>query len=333
MSARDSTLGTSTGTAITWGPLISSTVMNYLESGMLRDQVHKNSPLWKWLNEKGRLKTLTGGERIKLPMMHQDSGNFKRYAGLEVLDVSGYDGVTNVFYDWKQAASAVVVSGLDKRANQGESRIRDLTKDKTFQAESALADNLASDAYSDGCANGSKQITGLAAMIVDAPTSGTYATVNSENNDKWRNQVATSVGNAAVNLVPNLRTVYNDCTEIAGVDGEPDGLFMSQTEAETLESLITPAIRYSPGGEGQMSIKPKYRAADVMWEAKCQSGTVYVLNSRHVFLFVHRDANLTSSEVGMQSPVNQDAFIVPILFQGNMGTNLRSALGKLVGIT
>jgi hypothetical protein len=307
--------------------------MNYLDSGMLRDQVHNKSPLWKWLRSGNRIKKLTGGERIKLPVMYEGSGNFKHYSGLEALDPTGYEGVTNAFYDWKQAAVSVVISGLDKRSNQGESRIRDLTKDKIFQAEATLADNLATDAYSNGTSSGNKQTDGLLAMVATTTTSGTYADINFGNNDKWRNQIATGVGNAAVNFLPNLRTTYNDCTEIAGVDGEPDGIFTTQTMAETLEALVVPAIRYTGGGTSELSSKPTFRGASINWEAKCQSGVCYILNSRHMFSFVHRDADFAMADGGLQNPVNQDAFIAPILWQGNMGTNLRSALGKLTGLT
>ena len=322
---------------LVWGPLLSSTTMKYLESGKLRDQVHNKSPLWKWLRENSRLRTLSGGERIKLPMMHQGSGNFKRYSGDEVLNPTGYEGITNAFFDWKQAATTILINGLEKRSNQGESKVRDLLKDKLFQAEATLADNLATDAYSSGSANGSKQTTGLEAMI-STSTSGTYADIafapaGGASNDKWDNQRQTSVGNAAVNLLPKLRTSYNDCTEIAGVDGEPDAIFTTQTMAETLESLIVPAIRYTGGGESDLSSKPRFRAANIHWEAKCPSGTLYVLNSNHIFAFVHKDANFSMVEAGLQNPVNQDAWIAPILWQGNMGTNLRSALGKLTGLT
>jgi hypothetical protein len=48
---------------------------------------------------------------------------------------------------------------------------------------------------------------------------------------------------------------------------------------------------------------------------------------------VHRDAYFSMGPEGMQSPVNQDSFLAPILFQGNMGCNLRSSLGKLTGLT
>jgi len=318
---------------IVWGPLLSSTLMEYLNSGSLLNQVHNRSPLLKYLRGSNRIKTLTGGERIKVPVMYEDSGNITHYAGLESFDPSGYDGITNAFYDWKQTAGMVVISGLEKRSNQGENRVRDLAKDKIMQTESGLADTQATDAYSDGTANGSKQTTGLAAMIATTNTSGTYADINFGNNTKWRNQVITGVGNGAVNLIPNLRTLYNDCIEIAGVKGQPDAIFTTQTEAETLEAVITPAVRYSPGGDGELSIKPVYRGASINWEAKCQSGTLYVLNSNHVFYFVHREANFSMNPEGFQRPINQDALAAQILWQGNMGTDLRASLGKLTGIT
>ena len=36
---------------------------------------------------------------------------------------------------------------------------------------------------------------------------------------------------------------------------------------------------------------------------------------------------------GFQRPINQDALVAQLLYQGNMGTDLRSALGKLTGIS
>ena len=320
---------------ITWGPLLSATLMEYIRSGQLLDQVHNKSPLLKWLREGKRLRVLSGGERIKVPVMYEDSGNFKRYSGLEALDVTGYEGVTNAFYNWKQASAAAIVSGLDQRSNLGENQIRDLVKDKIFQAESALADNLATDAYSNGTANGSKQTAGLQAMVEADPTDAgsSYADIDTTTNTKWRNQTTTSVGNGAVNLLPKLRTLYNDCTELSGTVGEADGIFTGQTEAETLEALVQPAVRYAPGGTGELSIRPVYRGATIHWESKCPSGYLYLLNSNHIFFFVHRDANLSMNSEGFQRPINQDAQVAQILYQGNLGTDLRASLGQLSGIT
>jgi hypothetical protein len=318
---------------VSWGPVLATTLMNYIDSGKFRDQAHSRSPLWKFLREGKRIKRLTGGERIKLPLVYEGSGNFKRYGGLEPLDVSGYDGVTNAFFNWKQAAVAAVISGLDSRNNQGENQVRDLWKTKIEQAEAEMGDNLATDAYSDGTATGSKQMAGLAAMIATTITSGTYADIDTAVNTKWRNQVQTSIGAAAVNLLPYLRTLYNDCTEVASVEGEPDALFTTQTLAEVLEALTLPAVRYVGGGEADLSTKPKYRNAKIYWEAKCQSGIGYLLNSNHLFMFVHKDADMSMLPAGKQQPVNQDAFAAPIIWQGNMACNLRAALGKFTGAT
>jgi len=318
---------------ITWGSLLSATLMKYLDSGALLDAVHNRSPLWKWAREKKRLRVLTGGERVSVPVMYEDSGNYTRYSGLELIDVTGYEGTTRAFFPWVQAASAVVMSGLDQRSNRGETQVRDIAKDKVMQAESNLSDNLATDGYSDGTAQGSRQIAGLAAMVATTTTSGTYASINTASNTKWRNNAIASVGNAAANLLPQLRVLYNDCTEVAGIKGKPDGIFTTQGSAEALESLIQPAIRYTGESKGELSIEPYFRGAPIMWEAKCQSGTLYLLNSAHFFHFVHKDANLSMNPEGFQRPINQDALVAQILYQGNFGTDLRSSLGKLTGIS
>ena len=50
-------------------------------------------------------------------------------------------------------------------------------------------------------------------------------------------------------------------------------------------------------------------------------------------LFVHSDANFAMAEGGFQKPINQDALVTQILFQGNMACNNRRKNGKLAGVT
>lgn len=319
--------------SITWGSVVSTTLMNYIDSGKLRDQVFNRSPLLKWLRSGNRVKKLSGGERIRVSLMFDGSGNYKRYSGYEVLDVTPYDGQTTPTFDWKQASTAVSLSGLEKRSNMGESQVRDLAKDRVFQAESTLADGLASDAFSDGTANGSKQLTGLEAMVATTTTSGTYASVNTANNTKWRNNAVASVGAASSNLLSNLRTQYNNCIIVNGVEGEPDAIVTTQTVAEALEALVIPSIRYTGGGTSDLSSEPMFRGTKIMWDSKCPSGTLYILNSKHMFLFVHKDADLAMDPEGLRKPINQDAWVCPILFQGNMACNMRSCFSKLTGIS
>lgn len=318
-----------------WGPLLSSTLMAYLDSGKLHDQVFSSSALLKWLRGGKRIRVMNGGERLRLALLTEGSGNFKRYGSYEALDTTPATGQTNAFFNWKQAATTVSINGLEKRSNQGEARVRDLAKDKVMQSQATLAENLATDVVSDGTLDANKQITGLAAMLPDDPTTNTtYADINQSTNAVWRNQVQLAVGAGAVNLVPKLRTLFNDCQEGQSDTSAPDGLFMPQAVHEVAESVIVPAIRYSGGGgDGEMSINPVFRGAEMQWDEHVQGGVLYALNSNHIFFFVHRDANFTMNPEGFQRPHNQDAMIAQILFQGNLGTNNRRKLGKLAGIS
>lgn len=326
------TLGNS-GTNINWGPLLTSTFMKYIDSGMLHDQIFKGTALLDWLYSGGRIKKLDGGERISLGIMFDGSGNFKRYTGGETLDTTRGTGRTRAFFNWKQAATTAGITGLDQRSNMGESRIRDMAKDAIMQAEMTLADNLATDFFSDGSADSSKQSTGLAAMVATTTTSGTYAEIDFGANTAWRNQVDASVGAGAVNLLPSFRSIFNSCLEGKNDTSGPDFIVTTQAIAEIAESIIQPSIRYTPGGSGEMSSNPMFRGAEIKWDSHCQSGVYYALNSKHIFLFTHRDADMTMPKEGFQRPVNQDELSAQILWQGNLGTNNRRKLGKGTGVT
>ena len=317
-----------------WSDVLTTTLMAYIDSGMLHDQVFTKTALLDWLMKGKRIRLLGGGERIKVGTRYRGPGNFRRYAGDGELNITQNPGRTPAFFNWKQAATAAVISGLEKRQNAGESAILDLAKDRIAAAEMELADELTTDCYSDGTANASKQVTGLTAMIATTPTSGTYGDINSANNTAWRNQVATSIGAGAVNLVSNLRTEFNNCSEGQGAKTAPDAIFTTQTVHEIAEAVVAPAIRYAGGGgKGEISINPFFRGAEFFWDGHCTDGVLYILNSNHIFLFIHKDANLAMAEGGFQRPVNQDSYSVPLLFQGNMGTNNRRKLGKMTGIS
>ena len=318
-----------------WSDVLSTTLMSYIDSGMLHDQVFTSTALLKWLMTGKRIRKLSGGERIKVGILYAGPGNYKRYSGDETLNITQQPGRTVAFFNWKQASGAAVINGLEQRQNGGEAAVKDLAKDRIRATELEIGDNLTTDAFSLGTTDGSKQVTGLAAMIADDPTSGTYANIDSSVNTKWRNQVTLTVGAGATNLLPALRVLHNNCMEGSdSVNSAPDAIFCTQAIHETAEAVVQPAIRYAGGGgEGEMGINPMFRGAKFLWDSHCQSQTLYMLNSNHLFFFMHRDAALAMTPEGFQRPINQDAYTAQILFQGNMGTNNRRKLGKLGGVS
>jgi hypothetical protein len=74
----------------------------------------------------------------------------------------------------------------------------------------------------------------------------------------------------------------------------------------------------------------KYKGADVVYDslaAGMPDAHAYFLNTDYIGICSHRDANWT--EVPEKSSVNQDAQVLPIIWQGNMTVSNRSLQGVL----
>ncbi len=322
---------------LTYEPLLTTTMKRVIDSGALHDNIFDNDVLLQWLRGGNRIKVIEGGERIRVGILYEKNSTAGWYSDYELLDTTAAAGMTAAFYTWKQGSVSISVNGKELRANKGPSRITNLQQEKITQAASSLADMVATGAFSDGTGTSSKQLTGLEAMIDTTPTTTTYASIDPATNSAWQNQAAASVGAAAVNLLPNLRTQYNNCRKgKGGANSAPDYIVTTQTVHEALEALIFPQVRYqqNPSGGADAGISTlKFRGATVDWDAYCTSGVLYLLNSQHITLFVHSDANFAMAEGGFQKPINQDALVTQIFFQGNLATNNRRKLGKLQGIT
>lgn len=325
-----------TSLTLQYASLLSTTLMEVLDSGAMHDQVFNDDVTLQWLRSKNRVKEIEGGERIRVGLMHEKNATAGWYADYQQYDVTPSEGFTTAFFVWKQADVNIAVSGKELRSNKGASKLVSLQQEKTGQAASSLVDLLATGIFSDGTGSGSKQLTGFQAMIETTPGTTAYASVP-VGNTAWRNQVQSSVGSAAVNLVPKMRTLWNNCRQgKGGANGAPDYIVTTQTVAEAMEALLFPSVRYesNPKSGADAGISTlKFKGATVEWDAYCDSGVLYMLNSKHIFLFVHPEANFSMAAGGFQKPINQDALVTQILFQGNLCTNNRRKLGKLQGIT
>ena len=325
-----------TSLTLTYEPLLTTTLKRVIDSGALHDNIFDNDVALQWLRSGDRIKVIDGGERIRVGLLHGKNTTAEWYSDYGLLNTTAQVGMTAAFYNWKQGSVTVTVNGKEIRANKGRSRITNLQQEKITQASMSLVDLFATGMFSDGTGSGNQQITGLEAMIETTPGTTSYGNV-STSNTQWQNQVQTSVGAAETNLVPKLRTLYNDCSQgKGGVNSTPDYIITTQAVHEALEALLFPQVRYqaNPSGGADAGIeKLVFRGTSVVWDDYCTSGTLYALNSRHMFLFLHNDAKFSMADGGFQKPVNQDALITQIFVMGNLGCNNRRKLGKLAGIT
>ena len=94
------------------------------------------------------------------------------------------------------------------------------------------------------------------------------------------------------------------------------------------EQSQTSIKRYMNEAEAEAGfISLKYKRADVMFDggSGIPASTGYFLNTDFMELVVHQDANMT--EVAEKASINQDAVVIPIIWQGNLVCSNRSLQG------
>lgn len=312
--------------------LVSTTFRNHRKE--IADNVSNNNALFSRLNKKGKLRLEDGGLSIVTPLDYADNGTYQRYSGYDTLNVQASDVITAAEYAWKQVAVNVVASGLELRSNSGENRIINLVKSRIKNAQRSFANGLSQDIFSDGTA--SNQIGGLQALVADAGT-GTVGGINSTTYAFWQNKVQSAAaplqGGGAI--TPGSTTIESLMLPLwlaltRGGD-RPDMIVMDDTYFTFFENSQTSIKRYTDETKANAGfVSMKYKDADVFFDSS-DSGVPdqhgYFLNTDFIELVAHQDANITMMD-DLRS-VNQDAVVMPVLWQGNMCVSNRALQGVM----
>jgi hypothetical protein len=149
-----------------------------------QDLVSNNNALLAVMKRKGLWKTYSGPKiRETLQIGKQ---NAQWYSGYDQLLNPALDLFNDAFWDPKQVVVPVILSLQEILNNEGEAQLLDVFEQYISAAERALEDAMDAGIYSDGTANGNKQITGLAAAIPVVTNSGTYGGINRGTATIWQ---------------------------------------------------------------------------------------------------------------------------------------------------
>lgn len=312
-----------------WSELASTTYRNH--SKEVADNVSKHNALFRRLTEKGRIRLEDGGLTIVQPLDYQANSTYQRYSGFDVLNVNAVDVLTAAEYPWRQVAVNVAASGLEIRTNAGANRIVNFTKAKLKNAQRSMANGLSVDIYSDGTA--ANQINGLQAIIADSGV-GTVGGINASTFPFWQNVVNSAAapiqGGGAVTFSASTIEAMMLATWLKLTRGTdmPDMIVMSDDLFQFYEQSQTSLKRYAPADDGKGGmISMKYKTADVFFDSSggIPSQHAYFVNTDYLELVAHQDANMTMMDE-LRS-VNQDAVVIPVLFQGNLVCSARFLQG------
>lgn len=302
--------------------IITTTLRN--RTGKLADNVTKQTALLARLRKRGKVKPIDGGRTIVQELEYQENSTFMRYSGYDTLNIAPSDVFSAAEYDLKQASVAVTISGLEQLQNAGQERIIDLLESRISNAEKTMVNNIASDCYSTGTADGSKQIGGMQLLVSTTPTSGTVGGINRALWSFWQNQkysgltdggAATSAANiqSYMNRLWVRQVRNNDKPDLIVADNNYWSFYLESLQA------IQRITSVSDGESGFSQLK--YMSSDVVLDGGyggfAPTSTMYFVNTDYIYFRPHSDRNFTVEE-GERVPTNQDAIVKMILWAGNM---------------
>lgn len=315
----------------------------------LADTIFKASTVASWLLDRGRVKTESGGKWIEEPLAYQKNTNTQAYRGYDVLNVAPTEELTMARYNWRQAATAVAISGLEELENAGPQAIFNLLKQKFMVAEGSFTEwfnekLLALTANKDLA----RDFLGLEEIIepTTEASQGSLGGIDKGTYPFWRNQfipadIAT-LGSAPATLAERPVTkmmiiMYNNVTKNHNV--QPDLILTTQRVMEIYEKENHDLLRLNTVKDtNKMDVGFSgfaFKNALMRWDedvngdapAAEDNHRMYFINSRFMGITLHARRNFAVTP--MVKPHNQDARVGQILLAGNMTSNNPRHLGVI----
>ena len=315
-----------------WGPANIDTLLTTTRDAILKskdylnDAIFSKIPTLNWLNSKARV-TKQGGASILVPLLYGKNTTFKAYAGDDVLDTTGQEGMTMASFTWRNYGGTIKYSGDEIRMN-GAEKLYDLAKAKIIQAQMSARDKLATDLFASSQV--AKAVSCLP-VLVDATS--TVAGFSSGTYSWWQSQVNATVGSFSTNGLAKMRDTRDDISAVGQSGGSlPDAYFTTQLILELYEASQVPSLRYGPGDTPDAGKQKLLFSGGMMdFDPNIATGEMYILPSDSLEFVVHSAADWDIGE--FQKPPTQDIYIAQMIWMGNLVTNNRRRLGKLTGIT
>jgi len=313
-------------------------------SGELADNVTNNNALLRRIKDRGNVKTFSGGNVILQEIMYNDSNtsNTNSYSGYEVLNVSQNSPISAAQFGITQYAAAVSISGLEMIQNSGKEAIIDLLDGRMEVAEAQLMNRIGGDIYLDGTGNSGKNITGLAAAVPDAPSTGTYGGINRANYSFWRSVKYSGVTDGGGAVTASTIQLYMDALAVQLIRGtdKPDLIVADNNFYKLYLQSLQSIQRITDSGSGMAGAgfaSLKYygagMASDVVLDggigASATANHMWFLNTKYLMFRPHKDRNFVPIG-GERQAVNQDAIVKLIGFAGNLTSSGPQFCGCLI---
>ena len=312
-------------------PNISDLVATTIESRSkkIADNVTKNNGLFSRLNQRGNIKTVSGGTIIYEELSFAENGNGGAYSGYDLLPVAAQDVLSAAQFNLKQYAVPVVVSGLEQLQNSGREAMIDLVEKRLEVGESTMVNKLSQDAYGDGTGTGGKVLVGLDLAVpatATASQTSTYGGIDRTTWAFWRSYCPTG-GSQTLPTASTIQGYMNTTWSklVRGTD-RPDLIIMDNNYWSAFMASLQTIQRFTDTSEANLGFPSiKYLGADVILDGgiggyaytnALTGGSMYFLNTKYFRLRPHKDRNMVPLSPNRRYAINQDAEVQILAWAG-----------------
>lgn len=307
---------------------ISDIIATTIESRtrQIADNVTNNNALLKKLEQRGKIKTFSGGSKIMQELSFAENANGGWYSGYDLLPVGVSDVISAAEFDIKQAAVPVIISGLEMLQNSGKEAFIDLMEGRLEVAESTMANIIASGIYSDGTGSGGKEITGLDLAVPLNPATGVYGGIDRATWAFWQSKIKDSTD--ATTIQADMNGLW--ASLVRGTD-RPDIIVMDNAVWEAYVASLQANQRFMDPGVGNLGFPTlKFMGTDVVLDGGiyfpsqasegtgAPTGTAFFLNSSYLHYRPHANRNMVPLSPNRRYATNQDAEVQILAWAGNL---------------
>lgn len=302
-------------------PNVSDILATTIESRTraIADNVTKNNALLMRLNQKGKVKTFSGGHKIYQELSFAENSNKGWYSGYDKLPIGASDVISAAEFEIKQAAVPIVISGLEMLQNAGKEAMIDLMESRVTVAEATLSNLISDGLYSDGTGSSGKEITGLDAAIPIANTN-TYGGISRSSFSFWQNQILDVTGITSATIQASWNSLWASC--IRGSD-RPDLVLVDNLTWAHYVASLQAQQRFMSADVGQLGFPSlKFFDADVVLDGGIGgfggANQAYFLNCDYIHYRPHAQRNMVSLSPNRRYSTDQDAEVQILAWAGNL---------------
>ena len=296
----------------------------------LIDNVYLGNTVWFRLYKLGK-KLSEGGTQIEVASFYSTPSAGGSYSGFDLLDVTPYDTIKNMAFDWKQSYSYVTIDGLSLTRADHPEALANLLAGLFEQAEMDLKDKLGTQTWSDASTN-LKNIDGLKGAVDDGTVASTYGGLTRSSNVWTKSQIDSATTTLTLTA---MRTMMGNCT----IGGQhPTVIPTTQANYNRYWVLlqanqafpVQPSLQDEQLAQGGFN-NLLFDGAPVVVDPKVPVNHMFFLNERFLWLYVKTGVDFKMND--FIEPPNQDAYVSKILWYGNLVCTSPRVQGKITALT